>query len=266
MNPGLIKTLLAAAVMNPCRIVKFGSADYEIIQATDGSAPMAGVIVETGIETGQAYASGDRVDVIRDGMANVVLGDTVARGKWLTADANGKAVEATIVAGSEVHVIGRAEVSGVAGDVIPMYVQPGVIATDTGIVSADVTITTGQLLALNATPKELVAAPGAGMAILVEDLQLFLDYNSVAYDGIAAGENLELRYENGSGALLATIETDPFLAATADAYRHVLPVTTAAHLVPANKAIVLCLASGEIATGNSPLKARIRYRTVAVAW
>jgi hypothetical protein len=172
MNPGLIKTFLAGGAINPARIAKFGNADYAVIQATDGSAPMAGVVVETGIETAQAYASGDRVDVIRDRIANVMYGGNVTRGKWLTSDANGKAIEATIAAGTEVHCIGRAEVSGVAGDVAPIYVQPCVIATDVGIAIADVTIATGELLALNATPKQLVAAPGAGKIIVPDQRPL----------------------------------------------------------------------------------------------
>lgn len=261
MNSVLTKSYEAGAAVNPYRFVKHGSADNKAIQASDASAAILGV------SEGIAAASGQTFDVIKEGIALLELGDTVVRGNVLIPDANGKGVAATVTAGTEQHVGAIAEVSGVAGDIIPVHVIAGqVIATDTGVTQADVTITTGQLLALNATPKELVAAPGAGKAILVEDLQLFLDFNSVAYDGIAAGEDLELRYENGSGALIATIETDPFLAASADAYRHVRPVTTAAHLVPANKAVVLRLASAEIATGNSPLKCRIRYRTVDVAW
>ena len=141
-----------------------------------------------------------------------------------------------------------------------------VIATDTGITTVDVTVTTGQLLALNATPKTLVAAPGALKAIIVEDIQLMLDYATTAYGGIAAGEDLEVRYTDGSGALVATIETTGFLDATADEYRQVFPVTTAATESVANAALVLRMATGEIITGDSPLKVRVRYRTVDTAW
>jgi len=266
MNPGLIKTFEAGGAINPARIVKFGSADYEVIQATDSSAPMAGVVVETGVETAQAYASGDRVDVIRDGLANVVYGGNVTRGKWLTSDANGKAVEASIVAGSEVHVIGRAEVSGVAGDVAPMYVQPAVIAIDTGIVTQEGTLSSAQILALNATPIQAIAAPGAGKAIIVEDAQCWYDFNAAAYAGIAAGEDLALKYTDAAGAQILAVETTGFLDAVADEFRHVRPTTAAAIEPPANAAVVWHMLTGEVTTGDSPVKYRIRYRTVDVTW
>jgi hypothetical protein len=246
--------------------VKFGGSDYVIIQGTDGSAPLVGVSDQVGIETGGSTASGARIDVIRDQIANVVYGGNVTRGKWLTADANGKAVEAVLTPGTEIHVIGRAEVSGVAGDVAPVYIQPIVIATDTGIATADVTITTEELLALNATPIELIAAPGAGKAILVEDVQLFLDFNAAAYAGIAAGEDLALKYTDGNGAQILAVETTGFLDAVADEYRHARPATTAAIEAVANAAVVAHMLVGEITTGDSPLKCRIRYRTVDVAW
>ena len=125
-----------------------------------------------------------------------------------------------------------------------------------------VTITTGQLLALHATPKELVAAPGANKAIVLVGATLMLDFNSVAYDGVAAGEDLEIRYTNGAGQLVATIETDPFLTSAADAVRYVYPASTAAITPVANAALVMNLASAEIATGNSPLKVKVEYKII----
>lgn len=261
MNPLLTKSYTTGAIVNPCRLVKAGASDNVVIQATDGSAAYFGVSAENLI-----VASGDMVDVIKAGLAWIELGDTVVRGDKIKADAVGRGVAVTIVAGTTVHVAGTAQISGVVGDIIAMMVEPTVVNNDTGVVTADITITTGQLLALNATPKELVAAPGALKAIIVEELQLMLDYNSIAYSGIAAGEDLEVRYTNGSGALIATIETTGFLDQTADEYRHVFPVTTAATESVANAAVVIALASGEIAAGNSPLKVRVRYRTVDTAW
>jgi len=269
-NPLLQKTFEAGGTLNPCRILKMGSADYKVIQATDDSSSLVGVVDPEGIDTGGTYASGDRADVIMEGIADVQYGDTVTRGEWLTADANGKAVPAVITPGDTVHVIGQALVSGVTGDVAPVFVRPTVIANDTGIATADVTITTGQLLALNAVPKELVAAPGNGKIIVPVDIQLFLDYNSAAYNGIAGGEDLAFRYTDGSGVIVAACETTGFLDLTADAYRLVLPINSTAltggFALTANAALVAHLLSGEIATGDSPLKVRTRYRTIDAAW
>lgn len=260
MNPILTKSYTAGAAVAASRFVKHGAADGAAIQATDASAAILGVSEQLGA------ASGQPVDVVKAGLAFLELGDTVTRGDVLIPDANGKGIAATIVAGTEQHAGAIAEVSGVAGDIIPVQVIAGtVIATDTSIATADVTITTGQLLALNAAPKTLVAAPGAGKAIIPVDMQLFLDYNTIGYAGIAAGEDLELRHTNGAGQLFATVETTGFLDAVADAFRHIYPLAAAASTPVDNAALVLCLASGEITTGNSPLKVRIRYRTITLA-
>lgn len=255
----LITNHEAGAAVTRYRIVKNGSSDNTVIHATSGASALVGITGQLGAD------SGDRVDVCRSGIEPVELGGTVTRGAWLTSDANGKAVAATIVAGTAVHVIGQAEIAGVSGDLINCRIQPTVIANDTEIYSTVVTVTTGQLLALNATPKTLVAAPGAGKAIIMIDAQAELDYNSVAYDGIAAGEDLAFRYTNGSGAIVAEIETTGFLDQTADTYRHVYPLADAAKVPAANAALVLHLKSGEIATGNSPLNIKIRYRIADLA-
>jgi hypothetical protein len=127
---------------------------------------------------------------------------------------------------------------------------------------ADVTITTAQVLALNATPITLVAAPGAGKALIFQGAHLFLDFNSVAYDGIHADEDLSIKYTNASGAQLALVETTGFLGASADARRFVYPASTAAITPVPNAPLVLHLLVGEVATGNSPLKVRVYYKVI----
>lgn len=132
-------------------------------------------------------------------------------------------------------------------------------------VITDVTLTAAQVKALNATPITLVAAPAAGTANVLLDVQFFLDYNSAAYAGIAAGEDLAVRYTNGSGDILATIEATGFLDATADAFRFQTVVATS--ITPAAAAaIVLHMIAGEIITGDSPLKVRIRTRNITLAF
>lgn len=260
MNPILTKNYAAGAAINPCRLIKMGGADYTVIQATDGSAAILGASELI------AAASGERVDVVRLGLAYVELGDTVTRGQHLTSDSVGRAIPAVIVAGSAINIGGRAEISGVVGDIIPVMIEPTVVANDTSITSVDVTVATGELLALFATPKQLVAAPGAGKALILIDAQFSLVYNSAAYAGIAAGEDLQISYTNGAGVKVADVETTGFLDATANAYRHVYPLADTAKIPAANAALVLSLLSGEITTGNSPLKVRVRYRTVDLAF
>lgn len=142
-------------------------------------------------------------------------------------------------------------------------VENSALNTELNVVTTDViTVTSAQLLALNATPKTLKAAPGAGKALVPAWVEVWLDYNSAAYAGIAAGEDLTLNYTNGSGAVLGTIETTGFLDQTADGRRILI---CSGEITPvANAALVLHLASAEIITGNSPLYVRMGYRELTL--
>lgn len=71
---------------------------------------------------------------------------------------------------------------------------------------ADVSLTTAQIDALAATPIQLVAAPGTNKAIIFLGASIKYTYSGAAWT-VDAGDNLEIRYTDGSGALCATIET-----------------------------------------------------------
>jgi Uncharacterized conserved protein (DUF2190) len=107
----------AEATVEGFRIVKAGSADLTAIKATGATDALLG--------TSDALdkATGEMVDVSLSPLAEVRLGGTVTRGAPLTSDANGKAV-ATSTAGN--RIIGYAEASGVADDVIPYLRALGV--------------------------------------------------------------------------------------------------------------------------------------------
>ncbi|RIK92482.1 MAG: DUF2190 domain-containing protein [Proteobacteria bacterium] len=118
-NPGLVKNYLAGAAIAAYRIVKWSDADGKVVQAAASTDALIGVADNLGI------ASGARGDIIRSGLAEVEYGGNVTRGDWLTADADGKAVAAAPAAGVNANVIGRAEVSGVAGDIGLVAIAPG---------------------------------------------------------------------------------------------------------------------------------------------
>jgi len=140
----------------------------------------------------------------------------------------------------------------------PIYAMP--------LKTATITVSASELKALNATPKTLIAAPAAGKALILVAAEFWLDYESAAYAGIASGEDLTIKYTNASGDALATVETIGFLDATADAFRYVTPTTTAASTPVAAAPLVLHLLSGEITTGDSPLKIRVTYRELTLTW
>lgn len=126
------------------------------------------------------------------------------------------------------------------------------------------TITSAQLLALNATPQSILAAQGASLAIIPLRVAIYKPAG-VAYAGIASGEDLVLKYTDGSGAQCSSvIETTGFLDQTTAQTRVAgMPgsvTTTAGDYAPvANAAVVLHLLSGEITTGDQPLYVRLWY-------
>ncbi len=117
-NRGLVKSYTAGGAISPNRIVKFGAADYTVLQGAAATDSLVGVTVPL-----LTVAQGETVDVIHDGIADVEYGGNVTRGDLLTSDANGKAVTAAPVAGANARIIGTALVSGVAGDICPVLID-----------------------------------------------------------------------------------------------------------------------------------------------
>ena len=120
-------------------IVAWGSADGTARQATGPTDPIMGIASYP-----NGAVDGGRVDVARADFYEVVLGGPVSRGDPLTADANGCAVSATRHTHTEntaaayaqnavtapaalVRIVGYAEMSGVAGDIIHVSIAPAVI-------------------------------------------------------------------------------------------------------------------------------------------
>jgi len=124
-------------------------------------------------------------------------------------------------------------------------------------------LSSAQLLALNATPITVIAAPGAARAIIFEGALIHKPAGT-AYAGIAAGEDLAFNYTNGAGLELAQCETTGFLDQAGAEARYVRPHTAASgisSITPvANAVVVIQLLVGEIITGDSPLHIRVYYR------
>lgn len=135
-NPTLIKNYTATGTIGDRRIVKFGSNDGEVVQATAATEDLLGVCRQP-----FGVVSGDRVDVALAGIVEVEAGGNITRGALVTADANGKAVaatrhthtentagayaqNATTGAAAADNVIGRALVSAASGDFFPVLLSP----------------------------------------------------------------------------------------------------------------------------------------------
>lgn len=167
------------------------------------------------------------------------------------------AIAAAIVAGSQ--PVGDPSIERMP----KRYIQAVAAGAPNGYFESEVTtVTTAEILALNAAPKTLLAAPGVGKAIIPVYAELFYDYNSAAYAGIDANEDLAFKYTNGSGATAGTVETTGFLDLTADAHRHL--IFNAETTPVANAALVLHMTTAEITTGDSPLKVKVYYRVITL--
>lgn len=118
---GITKAYLAGAAIAAYRIVKFDSADGTVIQAA------AAADKSIGVTTDIAAASGETVDVVKSGLADIEYGGNVTRGDLLTADSVGRAVTAAPSAGANVRIIGAAEVSGVSGDIGSLTIAPSML-------------------------------------------------------------------------------------------------------------------------------------------
>ena len=108
----------ASGAIAAYRIVKPGAADGVVAQGAAATDALMGV------NESIAVADGERVDIVKSGIADVEFGGNVTRGNPLTSDANGKAVVAAPAAGANVRVLGFAEVSGVDGDIGQVLIAP----------------------------------------------------------------------------------------------------------------------------------------------
>lgn len=129
----------------------------------------------------------------------------------------------------------------------------------TELKSVKVTVTPAQVLASNATPVTLVAAPGSSKVLEFVSAIVHKPAGT-AYAGIAAGEDLAIKYTDASGAQVNTsLETTGFLDQTTAQTRLTRQIGTE-YTPVANAPLVAHLLVGEITTGNSPLYLTVHYR------
>ena len=155
----------------------------------------------------------------------------------------------------------------------------GMTATDDGsktsynfaplIQVATVTLTNAEIKALRATPKTLVAAPGAGkfLEFVSASLKLFAGANVLS----ESTANLAVKYTDGSGAAVSqTIEATGFIDQAANTYTTGLPKIDAivASTGQVNKALVLHnLGAGEFggnAAADATMTVDIAYRVHSI--
>jgi len=119
-----------------------------------------------------------------------------------------------------------------------------------------VKVTSAEILALNATPKVLVAAPGAGRAIEFVSAVLHLDYGAATY---TANGTLTVRTTTNTSVLSGTLVAAELLHSTVDKVAVMIPVSTGIGL-DLNDGIELYEPTGECTTGDGTLTVVVGYR------
>lgn len=117
-NKQRLEGYVAEAAVAGYLIVKYGGADGGCLPATAATDAVIGAADSLDKATGEV------VDVHVGDIGEVRLGGAVVRGAPLTANASSKAISTT-TAGN--RIIGFAEQSGAADDVIRYRVAPGVL-------------------------------------------------------------------------------------------------------------------------------------------
>jgi hypothetical protein len=119
VTPILTKSYKAEAAVAGRRIVKFGTADNQVIQAAAVADLSVGIAERVGA------AINEQCDVIVAGIAECQAGGAITRGDFLTSDATGKALASAPAAGVNNRVVGIALASGVLDDFIPVLLAQG---------------------------------------------------------------------------------------------------------------------------------------------
>ena len=136
---------------------------------------------------------------------------------------------------------------------------------ETTVMIASGTIANAAVRTLNATPVNVISAPGAGKFIRVLSCYWRLNYSAPAFDAAAAGDTLVLRSENGSGPILTDDVAGNTIGAASGNYE-VIVAASAEQVVSANKAIVAHITTGEwyAAAGGSSLTYKVYYQILTI--
>lgn len=131
----------------------------------------------------------------------------------------------------------------------------GTLATTTQVVTyqaATLTLTSAQVLALRATPIQIVAAPGAGKVIRPVCCDVKMTYGGT--NAFTNGQNFTLKHGSGSGTSMGTVNTASMLNGTTTAYtinNVMMGSNSVAATIMENQSLVVQNGGASEITGNA---------------
>lgn len=200
-------------------------------------------------------------------MSNVTDVSTHLNALELTSYSDGLSASATNQAQNRYLAVDGAELEFWNGSV---WQTVSTTSLDAGPKVAVVNLTSAEVKALRATPKTLVAAPGAGLSVVVDSITLQLNYGGTNAFTESA-DNFVVQYGDSGTDITASIETTGFIDQTADQLAVIYPAsiaTMATATAGVNEEVQLFnTGDGEIAgnaAGNNTLNVTVAYHIVTM--
>lgn len=132
-----------------------------------------------------------------------------------------------------------------------------------GLTTATVDITSSEILNIFTTPKQIIAAPGAGKILQVVSLMAYYKFGTTAY---SASASFAFKYDNASGAAV-NISSLTMLDNAADAliFPELATQTNDVLVTPyVNKNIIFTNTSANPTSGDGTLRIYVTYKTITV--
>lgn len=128
-----------------------------------------------------------------------------------------------------------------------------------GLSYQDWRLTNAQVDTLNATPVQILAAPGAGLVNIVEGVLTRINFLTTAFE-LGSGV-LSFLYTDGSGDKVAADVPNATVEAAATAYYRSVGLS----VIGLANAKVVAKASADVTAGGGTIQGRIWYRTMKIA-
>lgn len=133
-------------------------------------------------------------------------------------------------------------------------------SVSSGIQTTTVAVSSAEILALNTTPKQLIAAPGAGNVIRLISVSIFYTFGTSAY---ATFTNTAIEYEGTpetpaaqDTVIINSTQSKVLFLAAGPGINNLVDVE--------NKAVILTVETGDPTAGDGTLDVRVQYEIIAI--